>query len=567
MLLTLVVVNYSCKTNKELTSSSNSKHITEPDQQKFTFIFIEGCKERMKGNIELAENKFKECLKIDPSSAAVKYELANIYKYNRLYDIALKLSKDCANSDPKNEWYQLLYIECLNNNRQFNQAADIYTKLIANFPNRSEFLEGLAAEYMYCGNYEKSFKTYNELENQFGQNEAFTLNKIKLLRQLKKINEAESELKKLIQLTPNETKYYNYLAEFYLETNQPENAKKTYEIILKIDPKNPVVHLSLADYYKNQGDQDNFSNEIKLAFENPDLEAETKAKILASYYELSENNLNYNNQAFELCNIALKLHPSSADIHTIFGDFLLRDKKLIDAQNEYYKSMQLDKSRFSIWQQLMYVESELHQDSILEIHSTEAIELFPNNPLTYYFNAVATVQLKKYATAIKSLETGIEYIYNNNPLLLEFYSMLGNTYNYIKDFTKSDKAYDDALKIDSDNAYVLNNYAYYLSIRKERLNEAEKFSKRSNELSPNNSSFMDTYGWILYQQGKYTEAEIWINKALNKGAKGLIIEHYGDVLFKLNKKDEALKYWKEAKNSGGGTENLDKKITEKKLND
>ncbi|MBC7695922.1 MAG: tetratricopeptide repeat protein [Burkholderiales bacterium] len=572
LLPTLVLSVLSCKTKKATTQITEpvikiKGGLTDADQAKFTFHFIEGCKERMKGNIENAEGLFKECLKIDPTSTAVKYELGNVYRFNGLYDNALKYGKECANEDPKNEWYQLLYIECLHNKRQFAEAANIYSRLIKNYPNRSEFYEGLAAEFMYSGSYEKSFKTYDEIEKKFGQNEAFTLNKIKLLRQLKKNNEVEAEFKKLIKLNGSEARYFTYLAEFYQETNQNEKAMATYQEILKVDPKNPMVHLAFADYYKSQNDKDNFYKEIKIAFENPDLDVDTKIKILVSYYELSDVNAEYKQQALELLIITLQLHPSSADVHSIYGDFLFKDKKLKEAKEEYVIATQIDKSRFNLWQQLLYVDAELNDFSALEVHSAESMELFPNNPRPYYFNGLANIQLKKYDLAVRSLEDGIEFVYNDKPLLIEYYSSLGNAYNYLKDYIKSDKAFDDALKVDPDNDFILNNYAYFLSLRKEKLEKAEKFSRRCNELKPNNRSYIDTYGWILYQQGKYKEAEEWLSKAVKLGQKSSIVEHYGDVLYKLDRTEEALKYWKEAKQAGGGSELLDKKISEKKLND
>ena len=558
---------FSCKTNKQTskTAITNTKGLPEEAQVSFTYNFIEGCKERMKGNIENAETKFKECLRIDPTSAAVKYELGNIYRFNGLYDNALKYGKECANDEQKNEWYQLLYIECLHNKRQYAEAAEVYARLIKNYPNRPDFYEGLAAEYMYGGYYDKSFKAYDELEKKFGQNEAFTINKIKLLRQLKKNNEAESEFKKLIQSNPSEAKYYTYLAEFYQETNQNDKAMDTYKEILRLDPKNPMVHLALADYYKSQNDKENFYKEIKIAFENPDLDVDTKLKILSSYYELSELNETYKQQALELCNITLKLHSTVADVHSMYGDFLFKEKKIKEAQAEYITAIKLDKNSFAIWSQLMYIDSELNDYINLENHSAEAIELFPTNPLPYYFNGVSSIQLKKFDAAISSLEDGIEFVYNNNPLLLGFYTSLGNAYNAVKNYTKSDKAYDDALKVNPDDAETLNNYAYFLSLRKEKLEKAEKFSRRSNELSPNNRSFIDTYGWILYQQGKYKEAEEWLSRAMKMGNKSAIAEHYGDVLYKLDRKEEALKYWQEAKLAGGQSEFLDKKIADKKL--
>ncbi|MBK6984645.1 MAG: hypothetical protein IPH32_07750 [Bacteroidetes bacterium] len=141
----LVIFMFSCKSKKETITSSkevsntSTKGISEENQTKFAFYFIDGCKERMKGNIELAENAFKECLKIDPSSAAVKYELGNIYRFNGLYDNALKYGKECANADPKNEWYQLLYIECLHNKRQFFIKPQVYARLIKSILTAQSF--------------------------------------------------------------------------------------------------------------------------------------------------------------------------------------------------------------------------------------------------------------------------------------------------------------------------------------------------------------------------------------------------------------------------------------------
>ena len=568
LLLLLALANFQCTHSKKTATTKTSKTAknNSVDPSKFTYYFIEGCKERMKGNFELAEKSFTECFKIDPNSAAVMFEIATIKKYKGQHEIALRYSKDCALQDPKNEWYQLLYIECLHNTKQYSQAADVYIKLVKNYPNRAEFYEGLAAEYMYAQNFEKSFKIYEELETKFGQNEAFTLNKIKILKTLNKKSEAEIELKKLIKSNPSEIKYYNYLAEFYIETEQNEKVLIVYHDALKVEPNNPMIHLALADYYKVINDKENFYKEIKIAFKNPDLDIETKQKILGSYFELSEQNSIYQKEANELCEIMLRMHPNASESHSLKADFLFRDKKIKEAQGEYEIAVQLDKGKFGNWNQLMYIDSELNENKKLEEHSSEAMELFPNQPTPFFFNGIANIQLKNYQKAVESLNEGIEFVYKDNLLLTQFYYNFGDAYNYLKEYEKSDKAFDDALKIDPDNSVVLNNYAYYLSIRKDKLDKAEKYSRRSNEISQNNRSYIDTYGWILYQLGKNAEAEIWLARAVKMGAKNaVILEHYGDVLFKLNKITDAVNYWKEAKLSGGNSEILDKKITDKKL--
>src|ERR1700741_3217117 len=195
---------FSCKSKQapagEVKAETiKGKGLSDEDKVKFQSTYYNACKEKIKGNIEIAETLFKECLKIDPQSAAAKYELGSIYRFGGLYDQALKYAKEAAISQPKNEWFQLLYIECLHNKRLYNEASETYEKLIKNFPDRPDFYEELATECIYAGKYEKALKAYDELEKKFGPSDEVTLGKIKLLKQQKKWGEAENELKKLIQ--------------------------------------------------------------------------------------------------------------------------------------------------------------------------------------------------------------------------------------------------------------------------------------------------------------------------------------------------------------------------------
>jgi tetratricopeptide (TPR) repeat protein len=290
-------------------------------------------------------------------------------------------------------------------------------------------------------------------------------------------------------------------------------------------------------------------------------------KIMISFHTLSEHYPEYQKDALELSEILVNVHPREARSHTIYGDFLYRDKKLKDARDQYAEALKYDKSKFAIWNQVMIIDSELHDTKALEAHSKEAMELFPSQPLPLYFAGAAQIQLKNYKGAIEPLLEAKEYVIDNNPLLTQIFASLGDAYNFLKDYENSDKAFEDALKLDPDNTTIMNNYSYYLSLRKTKLERAEKFAARANELEKTKYNYMDTYGWILFQEGKLDLAKEWIEKALKAGGErnGVILEHYGDILFKLNNPEKALEYWKKAKETGRGSENIDKKIAEKKL--
>lgn len=533
---------------------------------RFGGMYVDGCVQRMKGNLNEALQLFNECAKIDPASLPVRYELGTIYKLLGANDKALENARLCANGDPKNEWYQLLLIACYHSTKQFAQSAKVYETLIKNFPTKSEFKEDLAIEYALLGQYDKALKQYEELEKQYGASEQLSLNKIKLLKEQKKNAEVEKEYKRLIEANPGDAHFYGYLAEYYQEAGRSKEAKEMFDKVLQMDPKNVTIHLALSNYYRENGDENKAFEELKFAFLNPDLDVDTKYKIGLSYYDNARDNSLYQKQGKELSKILIDVHPSDGESHSLYANFLLNERNLQEAVKHYAIATRFDKTSYGLWEQLLYLESELGKYDSLEKHSAEAAEIFPTNPMPYFFNGVSNYQLKNYKKSAQSLTDGIEFVVNNKSLMLDFYKVMGDAYNQLKDYEKSDKAYEDALKIDSDNLYVLNNYSYYLSLRKQKLERAEKLSRRTNEIKPNTKNYMDTYGWILYQMGKYTEALDWLGRAAALAPPSATVnEHYGDALFKTGKTEEAVQQWQKAKEAGGTNEILAKKIKDKKL--
>lgn len=545
---------------------TESKEATE---LKFANLFISACSERMKGNLNDALNLFLDCKKINAANVALNYELGMIYKLMKSNAEALPYAKVAAEAEPKNEWYQLLLIDCYNQSRQVAQAIKVRENLVKNFPARSEFKEALALDYSFAGQYDKAIKVYDDLEKSYGVSEQISLSKVKLLKGQKKTKEALAELNKLQATNPNEVRYYAYLADYYMEQNELEKAKAMYDKISLLDPKNPNVNLALHDYYEAKGQKNEAYNALKKAFENPDLDATTKSNILIEYYKHAEQGQgDAIEKGSELGKIFLTVNPKAAEANALYADFLRLQNKPQEAALYYYTAAINEKRDYRVWENLLFTDNELMLYDSLEKHSAVAMELFPSHSGIYLYNGLANSQLKEYKKAAASLRDGLSLVNNNKALMLDFLSTLGDAYFNLKEHQKSDKAFEDALKIDADNTYVLNNYAYYLSLRNESLDKAEKLSKRTLELKANDRNYMDTYGWILYQQKRYKEAEAWLQKASQMGNKNPnILEHYGDVLYRLGKKDEALSAWLAAKDTGGNSVELLKKIKDKKLND
>jgi tetratricopeptide (TPR) repeat protein len=213
---------------------------------------------------------------------------------------------------------------------------------------------------------------------------------------------------------------------------------------------------------------------------------------------------------------------------------------------------------------MIFFEQRNYANAIVKC--TQATEYFPTNPEIYFYQGIALLQQKKYAEAAGVMETGVNYVANNKQLLQQFYANLGEANHSLNNNEKSDKYYEKALELDPNDVLVLNNFAYFLSLRKFRLEDAKKMSERSLQLDPENPANLDTYGWILYLQKDYAGAEKQISKALQKRPNDPdILEHYGDILFQLGQVDQAVEQWQKAKSNGSSSSNLNKKITDRKL--
>lgn len=561
---------FACKTTQQTTNKKNVEQtspLAAKEELVFKNLFFDANRYRLIGNYDEAEQTFLKALKVNPKSAAALYELANVYAIKNDKKQALNYSKQAAALDSKNVWYQLLYVNCLNASNQFAETVTVYENLIKNNPQNIDFYYELANVYMYLNKPNDAIRIYNKIEEQIGITKQTSLSKLNVYRKSNNFDKALEETKKLIKTFPKEPQYYDILGSLYLSKGMSEKALEAYTDLLKIDSTNAQVHLSLADYYRTTKQNDKAFKEIKIAFLNKDLNIDTKIQILLSYYSITESYPALKSDADTLCKIITTVHADDAKAFAMYADFLYRDKKLDEARSNYRKAIALDKEKYAIWNQLLIIESELNDFAAMEKESKEAMELFPNQALTYFFNGVSNVQLKNYKEAVEALTEGKEFVYENPLLLAQFYATIGDSQNQLKKYDESDAAYDKALELDPSNSYVLNNYAYYLSLRNKDLEKAEEMSKKSNKLVPNNNSYQDTYGWILYQMKKYDDAKTWIGKAIENGGKsnGTLFEHYGDVLYQLGNKEEALKYWIDAKKFGGTTDLIDKKIEDKKL--
>lgn len=572
LLFALSVLLFGCKSSRTITQKTDEDNseklpLSYGELRKLDVNFSEGLIKKMQGDYPEAIDKFKKCLDVYPNHAASMYEIAFIDNGGGKSAEAIPYAQKAVSLDETNEWYRLLLAKCYMETGKFVDASSSFEKLVKYNPENVDYYFLWSSALLHAGKVKDALEVYDRIEQKIGVSEEICLQKERIYLSQNQFDKAVAEAQKLINSTPSETRYYNMLAELYLQNNKPEKAMEVCNKVFEINPKEPRTHLLLAEYYESLSDDAKAFSHVKVAFENPDMSIDEKVKILIGYFNIPEKFKEEREESAELINILVRVHPNDAKSYSMQGDFLNRDGKNNEARDAFRRAIQLDKTRYPIWKQVMALDEMLGDFDSMESDSRQAIELFPSEPLSYIFNASANYQKKNYKQAIEIIDNGKDYVAGDKKLLAQFYSVQGDCYNATKEYPLSDEKFEKTLNLDPDNANVMNNWAYYLSLRNEKLDKAEKMGSRANQLVKDNASYEDTYAWVLYKQKNYEEAKRWQEKALEHGGEknGTLLEHYGDILFQLGQPDNAYEYWQKAKVTGKHSDLLDKKISDKKM--
>jgi len=538
---------------------------TEPPDD----LYYDAAKAAMLGNDKSAQYLFTEFLKVKPQEAAAYFELAKIAMKQSKADSAEYYMKKAATLDTGNIWYKEVLASVLADRSKYEEAAALYKEIAEKNDRNSDYLTAAAMQYQRAGKYEEALSLLNKAIEKTGPDEDLLIHKEQIFVKMNKLDSTATVINQLIALDPTQGKYYILLGELYDNNKEHDKALKLYQQALLSLPNDPSIQLGLAQHYIRVKDTVRYEEYVKKAITNKGLDAETQLGILLPYLQSLGTDESKKKQGLALVEQLLAQHKDNAQVLAMYGEILVLNNEYEKAAEQYKKSIALDPSRFYLWQRLLSLYADKKGADTLIYYGQKAMRLFPNQAMVHYLYGVGLMNKGKYAEAATSINRAVDLQpEDDTALLAQMYSVLGDIYNTTKQPILSDSAFEHALKLTPNNAMVLNNYAYYLSERNVRLTDAEKMSARSLQLQPGTSTYMDTYGWILYKEGKYNNAKEYIQKAIDMdggNADAALYEHLGAVYYKLNEIDKAVQLWQKAKEKGSENPQIDKQIQERKL--
>jgi len=545
ILLSVFLVVVGQKNQNDRFNTIEDQQINETDK-KFIKFYFQAEKNKLTEEYSEALVAYEKCISLIPEESSPYYQLSKLYFYIfQDLDNAKYYIDQAISLDPKNEWYyyELLSIYSIENNLE-GQLNTHYKLIDINSNQLIHYLDVIKI-LTELKDHRTALRVIKKAEKKLGvRNELLLALKDIYLHQ-NNFREAEKIGKELIKRSPT---FFNTLADIYIHFNDYENATLAYQRLLTIDPNNPKAIIALHAICLNK--EDVFGQEkylLKIA-ESDQINIEIKKEI---FYNLLRNNTYSTYSSFKIIvEKAIYMHPKEPLFHLMLGDISTKERDLPNAIKHYYSALNsgVIKDEYIYTKLIEIYWQQEETDSIIEITKT-AIERFPFTPMFYYYQGTALSSQGKYKLSIETLLKGKDFIFDNEPLVSDFYSLIGNSYHELNNNHLSDQAYENALEHNPNNTYVLNNYSYYLSGREEKLFLAKEMIIKCINLTSNNPnpSFLDTYAWVLYKLGEYDLAKIEIEKALSlEEGSAVIFDHYGDILYSLGLLDDAKIQWQKA---------------------
>jgi tetratricopeptide (TPR) repeat protein len=519
---------------------------------KYDSLLTEGLKQRVLGNYDQSKELFTKCVSLKPRNAAPYYELSIVDISTGKISDALSAALKAACYEKKNEWYLLQVSKIYQFIGNIDSSLYYYKKIVKARPDKPDYKLKLAKLYFDNNGFKKSLKILKRLENEEGLSNDIFLLRYKDYLALNDNKKGIQTLKQAIKKYPYESRFYGIMAEHYGSTGDSKHALIYYKILLRMEPNSEKAYMSLIDFYLNSKQYNEAFYFIRKFVLNADFKLENKIEILSTSLD-DQNNFNlYLAVTKALIDSVCSMYNENVKVHLLLSKYYLKINDLNAAQSELEKCLNLSKNDEGVWEELLLVFDYKKDYQSLYEYCNSGISYFPENPVLFLYKGMSCFYLNKFSEAIDALSYGLKYTKNSQSLLVKYYAYLGECFNKMGNYIKSDLFFESSLARDPNNPEVLNNYSFYLSQRNEKLDRALIYMERCVRLEPKNWLFLDTYALVLYKSRKFSKAKKFVEEALSQRGDNqpVILEHYCEILIALHKKEDALKYYNKLKEQG-----------------
>ena len=556
ILLFLLLFLSSCGTlrNRGRAADKAATELEDPltygERRKFDYYFLEAVRMKQKGDYDAAFELYGRCLEIYPGSAAVLYELSQFYMFLGQEQKGEEALKQAVRRDDGNFWYKQTLASYYRQKQDWLKAVTVYEDMAQIFPARLEPLLSLADLYGRTKSYDRLVAVLDRIEELDGKSEQISMEKFRAYLQMDNMEKAFGEIQALTDEYPYDMRYRTVMGDMYLSVGRNDEALKVYSEILKVEPDYAPAMISLASYYQKTGQDSLYAVQTDSILVNENVEPGVKMNFMRQLILKSEQTDRDSTKIIGLFEKMMGRKQTTADVAMLYAQYLISKKMEKESVPVLDRVLSIDpENKPARLQLLSYAISRNDPDEVIRV-AEPALVYSPEAMEFYYYLGMAHYQKEQTDKALEVFRKGVQQINEKSDkgIASDFYSILGDLYHQREMKAEAYAAYDSSLVYNPKNINTLNNYAYYLSVERTDLDKAEEMSFITVKEEPENATYLDTYAWILFEKGRYTEARIYIEQAMRNGGdkSQVIVEHCGDIYFKLGEKEKAVEMWKKA---------------------
>ena len=548
-------------------------------QRKADYIFMESLSQYADEKSGDYFNMLRHAYNLDTTDYFYNNELGSFYTLlaerdgnldTALLDRGMNMMRKSFNSNPSDIFSSMRYAALCRHFGLTDRSLEIWKKLYKLYPQKPDIAFGLADDLFFRGDtasINAAIDIYNSLERTQGYGIGLTSQKIRAYLALKDTAGAIYEIESLINKSPSNVNSQLYAGDLFMVIQKPDSALKFYNRALAIDSANGLVYNKLAQYYQYNGDSIAYDREIFNALSQSNLEVSEKIEMMRGYVQNLFEDESQRSRINKLFDVLTSQHPLDADIHDFYSAYLAAIGNYEQSAEQTAIALDLNPSVITNWNRLINLYIILKQYEKAKQTGLNALRFFPEDPTLKLLTSSAYILLENYKPAIDLLKKALkETDSSSKETLSDIETNIGDAFYKMSEIDSAFTHYQRAITYNPVNLMAMNNYAYFLACNDRELDKALNLSSITIKEEPQNPVYLDTYAWILFKKGNYTEAKEYIGRTLEADMEpsAELFEHAGDIYYMNSLTSEALEYWDEAIKLDPDNTILRRKIKEKR---
>ncbi len=529
-------------------------------------LFQEGMRHYIKEDYSEAILVWESLATVISNEPALSFYLAKAYLAEKNPKSALVHARKAHELSPYSLDYGLFFAEQLLADKQISEAIACLTKLGQYDESQPEVNLLLAQAYVWSEQGDLALQALDRADHYVGEYPAIIRTKEFIYLKQNQLMKALLAGKRLIDMDDEEQILTWDQMDVAWDLSQADSVRANLLALQMQYPSQGQLALLLTNGYLHQKNFDSSLVQLRRAAEDHEVLPSMVAQVTMKVFELIDDPIKWE-QANQMATHWLAIYPDEPRFLAIQGDLYVSASKLEEGQKFYLRAARMGEPKYEVWARIIQLDFELNAVDSAATHAAEALKAFPSQGFLNFQLGFARYLQGNNPDALRYLEIARGIIKPTDNWNVQLFSMLGDVYHAVGRPKDSDVAFDKVLALNPTDEHVLNNYSYYLSLRKERLEKAAMMSKQLVEKFPAEGTYLDTYAWVLYQQGKYEEALHYLSLAVadEKSQSSAVWEHHGDAMFRLGRIKEAVESWKKAVALPNANQLLDKKIKMKQI--